>query len=268
MSSKKSLYAPKRTVKNVTDCHFYHCLDFKSGESVTGAWDLRKDVHGYLGNVDFADKRILDVGTASGCLTWEMERLGGACVGVDLEVEAEWDVVPSFEPEKDKLGTEGRREAVRRLHNSWWYAHRANKSKAKVWYGTVYTIPEELGAFDIGVYGAILVHLRDPFKALQVGTRLVKDTVIVTEELGAGPQEIGDPNVRFVPKPGKVGYAWWQMSPAAVIRMLNVLGFGKTTVTYHNALCHGKPRRLFTVVGKRTDGLPAVIARTSKAKKT
>jgi len=256
MPSKKGIYAPKQKVKNVSECDFYHSLDLKTGETVEGAWDLRNNVHGYLGNVDFDGKRVLDVGTASGCLTWEIERLGGTSVGVDLEIDAEWDVVPSYDTEKDKSGTEVRREAVRRLHNSWWYAHAANKSKAKVFYGTAYTIPDELGTFDIGVFGSILLHLRDPFHALHRGLRLVKETAVVTDMLGDAPKGMGDPMVKFVPTPGKVGYAWWQLSPAAVVRMLNVLGFGQTKVAYHTAKCHEIERPLFTVVGTRTHGGP------------
>jgi len=256
VSSQKGIYAPKRKVENILECNFYHSLDLKNGEIVNGSWDLRNNVHGYLGNVDFDRKRVLDVGTASGCLTWEIERLGGTSVGVDLAIEAEWDIVPSYDSEQDDKERQDRRKYLRRLHNGWWYAHAANKSRAKVFYGTVYTIPEELGTFDVGVFGSILLHLRDPFHALHRGLRLVRETAIVTDMLGDAPKGMGEPMVKFVPKPGIVGFAWWQLSPAAVVRMLNVLGFGQTKVTYHKAKCRDIERPLFTVVGTRTHGGP------------
>ena len=45
----------------------------------------------------------------------------------------------------------------------------ANNSSANVMYGTVYQIPEAIGRFDVGTLGSILLHLRDPFLAMQQG---------------------------------------------------------------------------------------------------
>jgi hypothetical protein len=56
----------------------------------------------------------------------------------------------------------------------------------------VYAIPEEIGLVDIAVYGSILLHLRDPFLALQSGLKLVKDTVVTSEPLhGQGAKDKG-----------------------------------------------------------------------------
>jgi hypothetical protein len=51
---------------------------------------------------------------------------------------------------------------------------------------------------------------------------------------------------------------WWFFTPAVIQRMLGVLGFEETTVSYHSQRYHEKYELpLFTVVGKRTRPMPA-----------
>ena len=51
-------------------------MDLPGLKKVGKGWDLRKTIDAYLGHFDFRGKRALDVGTASGFLTFEMERRG------------------------------------------------------------------------------------------------------------------------------------------------------------------------------------------------
>ena len=69
------LYVEPWPVRDPQDCHWYHTIDPPSG-SVTGEWDLRNRFDDYVGHVDLSGKRVLDIGTASGFLTWEAERRG------------------------------------------------------------------------------------------------------------------------------------------------------------------------------------------------
>ena len=48
-------------------------------------------------------------------------------------------------------------------------------------YGSIYDIPEEIGPVDVATFGCILLHLQNPFRALERAARLVKDTLIITE---------------------------------------------------------------------------------------
>jgi hypothetical protein len=63
-----SIYAEPRVVTNPAQCIFYHTMDIPGYGHVQGDWDLRGHERQYLGNVDFAGKRVLEVGTASGYL--------------------------------------------------------------------------------------------------------------------------------------------------------------------------------------------------------
>ena len=58
--------------------------DHPGGGKIIGLWDLRQTVDDYLGRIDFAGKRVLEIGPASGFLTIEMERRGADVVAVEL----------------------------------------------------------------------------------------------------------------------------------------------------------------------------------------
>ena len=57
----------------------------------------------------------------------------------------------------------GHQVILDRLANSYWLSHRLRQSKARVVYGNVYDIPEQIGSVAIAVYGSILLHLRELF---------------------------------------------------------------------------------------------------------
>ena len=46
------------------------------------------------GNVDFAGQRVLEIGPASGFLTFEMEKRGADVISVEVTDEHGWDFVP------------------------------------------------------------------------------------------------------------------------------------------------------------------------------
>src|SRR5687767_6582684 len=55
-------------------CDFYHTMDLGGGEVHPGVWDLRGRERSYLGFVDVAGLRVLEIGTASGHLAFHMEK--------------------------------------------------------------------------------------------------------------------------------------------------------------------------------------------------
>ena len=66
----QDLYTTPLAVANIEDCDFYHTIDLPGHGCVQGTWDLRRNVRGYLGHATFARKRVLDVGAASGFLSF------------------------------------------------------------------------------------------------------------------------------------------------------------------------------------------------------
>jgi len=259
------IWAEPRTVNSIDDCDFYHTMDVPNHGVVRGAWDLRGRETAYLGNVDVAGKLVLEIGTASGHLCFTMEQMGAQVVAYDLSEEQEWDVVPYFGGDtKDYIAQ--RKAHIRRMNNGYWFAHRLFKSSAKVAYGSVYEIPDDIGTFDICTFGSILLHLRDPFLALQRVTAHVKDTVIVTDAAsGLGLRAMaykmlskveelsGFRFIRFLPNATKRSPldTWWTLTPQLVSEFLKILGFPSTTISFRPQLHQGKEILVFTVVGRR-----------------
>ncbi|EFK05550.1 conserved hypothetical protein [delta proteobacterium NaphS2] len=255
-SQPLDMYAEPKKIADIRDCYFYHTIDVPGYGTVNGNWDLRRGLNEYLGNVDFLGKRVLDVGTANGVLCFEMERQGAEIVAFDLSRDEKWDMVPFARWKEYEAISEDRKRIIDRLNNAYWFCHERLNSKAKVVYGNVYAIPVEIGPVDVAVYGSILLHIRDPFLALQSGARLTRETIIITEVHRGLTQKTSGPFMQFLPDPDTVEPkdTWWDLRPEVIVRMIGVLGFEDAKVTYHTQLYDGKENQLYTVVGRRTIG--------------
>src|SRR5436305_1800586 len=96
---------------------------------VTGDWDLRAHTADYLGQVELAGKRVLEIGPASGFLTFYMESRGADVVCVDVDDVRPWDFVPQAAIMGEAL-IERHRQHIRRMKNGFWFAHRKFGSRA------------------------------------------------------------------------------------------------------------------------------------------
>jgi hypothetical protein len=275
-AANQDLYARPRTVGDLDDCTFYHSMDIPGHGPVDGQWDLRHGLGSYLGGLRVDGKRVLELGTADGYISFEMERQGAEVVSYDLSDEYRWDIVPYARPSNDParshddgywLSTEDRfRDGIRRLNNAYWLCHRAFGSNARMVHGTIYDVPSAIGEVDIVTLGAVLLHTRDPFGALQSPLRLARETVVVTEPRdrlsmppalrrlkSILPQRLRRPTMRFIPdwRTARDPDGWWSLSPELIVEFIGVLGFEDSDVTYHSQLYKGRPRPMFTVVGHR-----------------
>jgi SAM-dependent methyltransferase len=256
-----SPYAEPIDVASSRECYYYHTMDVPGHGLVEGEWDLRSGVDDYLGREAVAGKRVLEIGTASGFVCFEMERRGADVVAYDLDPGAPWDIVPYAGLDTAAVIAE-RGEHIARLNKSWWFNHRAFGSKARVAYGSVYEIPQSIGPFDLCTFGAVLLHLRDPFLALQRALALTPQTVLVTELARRGsfraPFEGGlrRRSPLFLPDAakGQPVDAWWSFSPESVSNMLAVLGYRTERVVHHTQRYLNRATPMFAVVARRTEG--------------
>jgi SAM-dependent methyltransferase len=176
----EELYAKPRKVSDISECYFYHYMDLPGYGLVSGEWDLRGKEDDYLGNVKFQAKTVLEIGTASGHLCFYMEKAGAKVTAFDLSKEQEWDIVPYANFDFTQHIVE-RKQHIDRTNNAYWFAHDAYKSEARMVYGTVYQIPDAIGEFDICTFGSVLLHLRDPFLALQRASMHTRKTIVITD---------------------------------------------------------------------------------------
>jgi SAM-dependent methyltransferase len=165
---------------------------------------------------------VLDVGTASGFLSFEAEKRGAEVVSIDSASPKMHAGVPFLDVRR--RGGTAIEEDFEGIRNAYWYAHRAYGSRAKCYYGDVYNLPDELGEFDIVLVGAILCHLRDPVGALTSITRRSRHVVVITEPI----VESWEPFMSLVPRPSasKGNHnTWWHLSIGLYGMFLEILGF-------------------------------------------
>jgi len=130
-----------------------------------------------------------------------------------------------------------------------------------------------MGQFDIGVFGALLLHLSNPFKALAQAARLIDDALVVTDidnapVLPGQPRDHEDYPALLAFNEGKLPFGivhWWSFSPAAIARMLARLGFEDVRIDTHIPPGMEGKTSLFTVVGRRAKRVqvavpPSVVA--------
>ncbi len=126
-------YAEPRHVEDPSDCLFYHVMDLPGIGEVGTGWDLRKTIDSYLGHFKFSGKRALDVGSASGYLSFEMEKRGATVVSFDMDSGSRWNIVPFASPQFDMTQFQKQNLTGReRLVNGYWLAHRVLTSKASL----------------------------------------------------------------------------------------------------------------------------------------
>jgi hypothetical protein len=216
-------YASPLTVNDSADCYFYHQMDIPGAGQVKGHWDLRDCIKPYLGNYDFKNKRVLDVGAASGFLSFSMEKEGAEVVSFDMASGGQWDVVPQRKIRQNPDAFIARLvDGNRRLKNGYWFTHARMGSKAKAYYGDVYNFPEGLGQFDVAVFGMIITHLRDAFRAIYSASRLVKGDLVITNQTPSGKKN----EAFFVPSvENGEAQCWWVFTEGCIRQMVSVMGF-------------------------------------------
>ncbi len=242
------IFADPLKVADVGDCYFYHTMELPGYGVMTGEWDLRGRVDEYLGKVSFAGQRVLEIGPASGFLTFEMEKRGAELISVEVTAEHGWDFVP-YPPSKLEEIFGPRQTVMQRLKNSYWFSHAAHHSRAKVYYGDVYNLPAGLGKFDIAVMAAVLLHCRDPLRIVEQCAKMAKSLVIVDKFY---PDLEGAPVCRLAPTPQNFRWhTWWHFSTQFFTRFLDVMGLTVSDLLTHEQYHRGKAHTLFTLVGRR-----------------
>src|SRR5256714_13345191 len=247
--SDQKIFATPRKLEDLADGYFYHRMDLRGRGVIEGQdWDLRGRVDEYLGNVDFAGRRILEIGPASGFLTFEMEKRGADVVSVEVTDEHGWDFVPYPSARLEEVFG-SRRIVMKQLKNSYWFSHAALQSKARVYYGDAYNLPAALGELDIAVMGAVLLHCRDPFRIVEQCAKRAKSLIIVDK---FHPDLEGAPVCRLAATPENfLWHTWWHFTTQFFTQFLAVMGLTTCEPTTHQQLHRGRAHTLFTIVARR-----------------
>lgn len=223
-------YEPVWAEPAISDCRFYHTISLPDADCIEGDWDLRPDISAYLSHYGFKDKRVLDVGTATGFLSYYCEAKGAEVVSFDFAEQHPLNFVPEWSVCIDTTYHTN-------MKNSYWYCHHHLQSKNRVFYGNVYDLPDELGQFDVAVVGSILLHLENPYGALKSIAKRAKSIILVE----AIRPEIVTDHIVFRPYMGQQGgdyLCWWYVPLKSAQKMLNTLGYDIQPPVFLTA--HGK----------------------------
>jgi tRNA (mo5U34)-methyltransferase len=201
---------------------WYHTMELRPGIITPGWFDTRRvaldlpwpSLHG---------KRCLDVGTFDGFWAFEMERRGGAeVVAIDVIDPRGWDW-----PQGSEQQTLEALAARKHGGDGFLVAKAELGSQVERRETSVYDLdPDLVGTFDVVYLGSILLHLRDPIRALERvrgvcrpdGQVLVVDAVdldlsiLLRGRPAAALEGVGRP-------------WWWKPNPAGLARMVQSAGF-------------------------------------------
>ena len=249
----KSVFEEPRRVSDLDSCLFYHSIDLPGHGFQKGFWDIRGKERQYLGNFNFDARRVLELGPASGHLSFFMEREGAEVVSVEASTERIWelywrvhDPLPS---ELEDLLASGHK-SLKEIKNSYWFSHGAFSSKAQVHYGNAYDLPKELGKFDVAVMACMLLHNKSPLLILENCARVTSEAIIIVEPIRK--LHFSQSSLEFVPSGNELSWdTWWGFTPKFFIDVLRSLGFKYPTVTRHRQICFDKPQDMFTIVARR-----------------
>lgn len=247
---------------------WYHTIDLPDGRTTPGWFDLRP-VMDQIPWPDLRGKRCLDVATWDGALAFEMERRGAAeVVATDIQDHELWDWLPREREtgpayHAGTIGTKGAGFAVAK--------QLLGSSVEREWINIYDLSPERLGEFDVVTCGALLLHLRDPFRALEALGSVTKTTFVSIEQVDAF-SSIVLPRYPVSWVDGVNG-KWTVVNVAGHRRMLEVAGFRvEESTAFAEPLGTGHPSygarnehplRSFVRRRRFGDGIPKAAARTS-----
>ncbi|ACL61455.1 class I SAM-dependent methyltransferase [Methylobacterium nodulans] len=258
--ARPDLFAVPRPVTGLEECFFTHTIDLPGHGTIQGQWDLRPGLRDYTGHVEVAGKTVLDVGCASGFVSFALEAMGAEVIAFDLAQGRDWDIPLYAGSEREFMGRLLDHH-LQQIRSAFWFSHEALGSRTRLALGTADAIPEGIGPVDIAFLGIVLSHLRDPLRGLRGALRLTRETAVVTEVL---PKRYGF--LRYVP--ARLGLPmllapraarrdqiqpWWILGPETVREFLRMLGFGESVVTFHHQPMLGQRRLCYTVVARRTE---------------
>ncbi|HVX19011.1 MAG TPA: methyltransferase domain-containing protein [Acidimicrobiales bacterium] len=212
--------------KQLDELLYYHSIDVAQGEATKGWFDLRHALP-LMPFPDVQGKRCLDIGTWDGFYAFEMERRGAAeVVALDVPDLSGIDYPPEVRAQE---GFDPFHSDQQPRQAGFQLIHRLLDSKVEWRGGNVYDLdPEAHGTFDVVILGSLLVHLRDPVRALDAVRKVVKPDgqFLCVDFVHAPVQALARRGRPLFELRGEgVDFQWWLASEPGLRQLLKVGGF-------------------------------------------
>jgi tRNA (mo5U34)-methyltransferase len=199
---------------------WYHTLELAPGVVTAGWFDTRK-VAAKLPFPNLTGLRCLDVGTFDGFWAFEMERRGAEeVVAVDVLDSRSWDWPANCDGDAEERMARRKREG-----DGFVIAKAALESSVKRRIVSVYDLdPGDLGQFDFVYLGSLLLHLRDPVRALEAVRSVCRGHLLVLDAIDLA-LTVKQPRRPVAYLDGVGRPWWWRPNLAGLRQMVAVAGF-------------------------------------------
>ena len=214
---------------------WYHTIELGNGLVTPGYFDLR-DVAGKVLPGSLAGARCLDVATFDGFWAIEMARRGAAeVVAIDILDPRRWDwPAGSEQAVVDAVG------ARKGAGEGFAIAVAATGQQIARHEVSVYDLESsELGQFDFIYVGSLLLHLRDPVRAIQAVRSVCAGRAVFVDGIDSTLTRL-HPRRPLAALDGVGRPWWWSPNLAGLARMVQSGGFDVV----------GRPRRVAMKPGK------------------
>jgi tRNA (mo5U34)-methyltransferase len=203
---------------------WYHTLELPGGIVTPGWLDHRRVLSKVPLPATLSGDRCLDVGTFNGFWAFEMERRGAAeVVAIDVLDPGAWDWPVGSAP--DTIAEIGRRMAKGDGFEiaSWALNSKVTRRELSIYDLNVDTV----GLFDVVYVGSLLVHLRDPVRALERVRAVCRRTLVVVDgvDLALTVRSPRTPSFRL---DGQGRPWWWYPNLRGLRQLVQAAGFTPT----------------------------------------
>ena len=215
---------------------WYHTIELAPGIVTPGWFDTRGVARRLPFPTSLKGRRCLDVATFDGFWAFEMERRGAAEVhAIDVLDPYAWD----WPVDAD----EGTIEAINRRKeggHGFEIAHRALGSRVRFEERSVYDLdPADVGQFDFVYVGSLLLHLRDPVRALERVRSVCAGQLLLVDNIDLSLTLL-HPRRAVANFDGHGRPWWWKANVAGLVRMVRAAGYQPD----------GRPQRFYMPPGR------------------
>jgi tRNA (mo5U34)-methyltransferase len=208
-------------IERISGYEWYHTIQLPHGVATPGYVDHRAQLPYYHLPEDMTGMRVLDVATFDGFWAFEFERRGADVVAIDVASTADTDIPRNWTDEFQKAGLNHEKGEGFRI------ASEILGSKVRKEVCSVYDVsPDRLGMFDMVFCSDLLIHLRDPLRAMESIFTVTQNFAVFADvyhpELDAFK---GNALVEFT-HAGKTDM-WWRPSVTAYELWLHLARFSR-----------------------------------------
>ena len=205
---------------------WYHTIDLAKGVTTPGWIDLRKVIKAPGIPKNLTGKRALDLGMFDGFWAFEMERRGARVIGVDID-----EIPPPDTPRIHRARMEAEADGAQ-PGTGFHLLKRYFGSSVDRRSLNVYDLsPDRVdGPADLAFLGALLLHLRDPVRALErIHDTLTPDGLLICfEPVDHELSRSREPQARYLAY--TTPWTWWYPNQACIEQWLRTAGFREVEV--------------------------------------